>query len=154
MLEFPYLDEPVGGPSPPSLPAGSSLRWRPFIPVTVVGPAGRHFSPRALLDTGADDSVFPLGVAQRLGVHLQSGTQHGVRWRGQKYGIQFGSVELLISDGKSNWRWPAVVGFSAAPIRYPILGQAGCLAYINATFFGDDRIIRLQTNKAYPGSTI
>ena len=67
--------------------------------------------------------------------------------------MQFGSVELHVTDGQSNWRWPAVVGFSAAPIRYPILGQAGCLCYIDATFFGDERTIRLATNKAYPGST-
>jgi hypothetical protein len=31
MLRFPYLPEPLGGPPPPSLPAGATARWRPLL---------------------------------------------------------------------------------------------------------------------------
>jgi len=40
MLRFPYLEEPLLGPPPPSLPAASTGRWRPLVPLTVHGPAG------------------------------------------------------------------------------------------------------------------
>lgn len=38
MLQFPYLDEPLSGPPPPSLPSGATVRYRPLIPITVIGP--------------------------------------------------------------------------------------------------------------------
>jgi hypothetical protein len=60
MLQFPYRQEPIHGPPPPSLPPSATVRWRPLVPVTIIGPTGtRHFFPRALLDLGADDTVFP-----------------------------------------------------------------------------------------------
>ena len=38
MLRFPYQDEPLGSRPPPSLPASATVRWRPLLPVTVIGP--------------------------------------------------------------------------------------------------------------------
>jgi hypothetical protein len=38
MLRFPYQDEALTGPPPPSLPAGAVVRWRPLVPVTILGP--------------------------------------------------------------------------------------------------------------------
>src|SRR5438876_9132216 len=68
MLQFPYQDEPLSGPAPPSLPASATVRWRPLAPVTIIGPTGqRRFFPRALLDPGADDTVFPLAIAGLVG---------------------------------------------------------------------------------------
>ena len=84
MLRFPYQDEMLTGPPPPSLPASAVVRWRPLIPVTIFGPAGvfRDFG-RAVLDPAADDTVFPLDTARRLGIPLRPDTGHRVRWRGQ-----------------------------------------------------------------------
>src|SRR5687767_8198746 len=129
MLRFPYLTEPVVRGSPPTLPPGSTVRWRPFVPVRIYGPTGRFRDyPRALLDTGADDTVIPLVAATALGVTLMPDGAFGLRWRGQPYPLRFGDVELELADASGSvWRWPATVGFSAAPIRYPILGNAGCL---------------------------
>jgi len=45
-----------------------------------------------------------------------------------------------------------VIGFSPAPIRYPILGLAGCLQYFDARFRGEDRIIELEINRLFPGT--
>jgi hypothetical protein len=153
MLRFPYRDEPLLGPAPPSLPAGTLARSRPLIPVTILGRPGllRDFG-RAVVDPAADDCVFPLDTAQRIGIRLRPDTGHRVRWRGQLHPLRFGDVELLLTDDGSLWRWPAVVGFSPAPIRYPILGQAGFLQFIDAKFLGADRQVELETNREYPGT--
>jgi hypothetical protein len=153
MLRFLYQDEPLTGPAPPSLPAGAQVRWRPLVPVTVIGPGGqlRDFG-RAVVDPAADDTVFPLDTAWRIGVRLRPDTGHRVRWRGQLHPLRFGDVELLLTDNASVWRWPAVVGFSPAPLRYPILGQAGCLHFMDTRFLGADRWVDLETNRSYPGT--
>jgi hypothetical protein len=155
MLRFPYLDEALTGPAPPSMPSSAVVRWRPLAPVTILGPGGvfRDFG-RAVLDPAADDTVFPLDTAQRLGIPLRPDTGHRVRWRGQIHTLRFGDAELVLADSATVWRWPAVVGFSLAPLRYPILGQAGCLQYIDARFLGMDRVVELETNRAYPGTCI
>lgn len=99
MLRFPYLPEPLAGPPPPSLPAGVTSRWRPLLPVRVIGPAGHfRYFPRALLDPGADDTVFPLDLVAALGIVLLPHAGHGVRWRGQLYPLRFGNVHLELAD--------------------------------------------------------
>lgn len=154
MLRFAYLSEPLTGSPPPSLPAGASARWRPLVPVRVYGPSGRvRFFPRALLDPGADDTIFPLDLVPLLGISLRADAGHTVRWRGQAHSLRFGDVELELSDESGSiWRWPATIGFSSAPIRYPILGIAGCLIYFDALFRGDDPMVELETNRAFVGT--
>jgi hypothetical protein len=153
MLRFPYQDEPLGGPAPSSLPAGALVRWRPLVPLDIVGPTGavQHFG-RAVVDPAADDSVFPLVTARWVNVTLRANTGHRVRWRGQAHALRFGDVELVLNDGNSAWRWRTVVGFSPAPIRYPILGTAGCLQFIDARFRGADLIVELESNHLFPGT--
>jgi hypothetical protein len=125
-----------------------------LIPFRVYGPTClfRDYQ-RAILDTGADDTVVPLDLAAALGVTLLPDAGFGLRWRGQPYPLRFGDVELELAAGSgAAWRWPATVGFSPAPIRYPILGNSGCLCFIDALFRGDDRAVELHTNRAYPGT--
>ena len=82
-LRFPYLDEPLHGPPPPLLPSTTTLRWRPLVPVTVIGPNGQSFSfGRALVDPGADDTILPLDVVNLLGVALN------VRFLGADYRLE------------------------------------------------------------------
>ncbi|SRR6266849_2734983 len=154
MLRFPYQDELLAGPRPPSLPAGTTVRWRPLVPVEIFGPTGlvRRFG-RAVLDPAADDSVFPLDTARRLGVHLRPDSGHRLRWRGQLHPLRFGDVELILADHASVYRWPAVVAFSPATIRYPILGTCGCLQFFDARFLGADRVAELNANRSYPGTS-
>jgi hypothetical protein len=152
MLRFPYLDEPLTGPPPPSLPVGAVVRRRPLVPVSIIGPAGLMWDfGRAVLDPASDDTVFPLDTAGRIGVVLHPDTGHRVRWRGQLYHMRFANVELLLTDNIGTWRWPAVVAFSPAPIRYPILGQSGCLQFMDARFLGADQIVELTTNRSFTG---
>jgi hypothetical protein len=153
MLRFPYQDEPLTGPAPPSLPVGATVRWRPLVPVEIFGPGGlsRQFT-RAVVDPAADDTVFPLDTARQIGAVLRPDTGHRVRWRGQLHPLRFGDVVLLLEDGTGIWRWPTVIAFSPAQIRYPILGTAGCLQFIDAHFRGADRILELETNPTFRGT--
>src|SRR5713226_7261860 len=106
MLRFPYQGELLTGPPPPSLHAGATVRWRPLVPVDILGPTGlvRRFG-RAVLDPAADDSVFPLDTARRLRVRLRPDTGHRLRWRGQLHPLRFGDVELVLADDASVCRW-------------------------------------------------
>jgi len=153
MLRYPYQPVPLVGPAPPSLPPTATARWRPFAPVTIIGPTGvsRHFQ-RALVDPGADDTVFPLELVERLGVVLRPDTGHKLRWRGQVYQLRYGDAELELSDGDTLCRWTTAVCFSRAPIPYRILGYAGCLEFFDVTFHGADQIVELEANLSYPGT--
>ena len=153
MLRFPYQDEPLTGRPPPSLPASASVRWRPLVPVTIIGPTGkRRIFSRAVVDPGADDTIFPLAVSSLTDVTLRVDTGHSLRWRGQGFSLRFGDVELELTDGVETCRWPAVVGFSLAPLRYPILGLSGCLQFFDARFLGDSHFVELQTNASFAGT--
>jgi hypothetical protein len=123
-----------------------------LVPVTIFSPSGqsRRFR-RALVDPGSDDTIFPIDVATLLGVVLRPDTGHRIRWRGQLHPLRFGDVVLEISDATSTLRWPTVVAFTAAQIRYPLLENAGCLEQLNVSFLGVDRIVEIDTNAAYKG---
>ena len=131
-LRFPYLEELLLGTPPPSLPSQCVSRWRPLLPIRIFGPSGQsRLFLRALLDPGSDDTIFPLDVANIIKVRLRGDSKHSIRWRGQRYPLEFGDVELELTDGRSAWKWSAVIGFSSAPIRYPLLGIAGCLEFMD-----------------------
>jgi hypothetical protein len=153
MLRFPYQDEPLTGPAPPSLPASAAVRWRPLVPVEIFGPTGlsRQFT-RAVVDPAGDDTVFRLDTARQIGAILLPDTGHRLRWRDQLHALRFGDVELVLADDSGVWRWPAIVGFSPAPVRYPIVGTAGCLQFMDARFRGSDLIVELETNPTFPGT--
>jgi hypothetical protein len=66
--------------------------------------------------------------------------------------MQYSRVELELADNLGTLAWSATVAFSAAPIRYPLLGNAGCLEFLDATFFGERRVVELQANSSFPGT--
>jgi hypothetical protein len=107
-----------------------------------------------VVDPAADDTIIPLDTAARVGALLRPDTGHRVRWRGQLHPLRFGDVELILDDGISVLRWPAVVGFSRAPVRYPVLGQGGCLHFIDVKFFGVDQVVTLEANPSFPGAVL
>ncbi len=95
MLRFPYLEEPLLDSAPASLAAGSVSRWRPLVPVRVIGPPGdSRLFLRALLDTGSDDTIFPLDLAVMIGTHLSALPAYSIRGRGQAYALNFAAAEL------------------------------------------------------------
>jgi hypothetical protein len=152
ILRFPYLDEPLYAKSPPSLPDGAQRRWRPLVPLSVQGLNGCTLNfGRALVDPGADDTVLPLDVAELLAVSFYPATRHSLQWRGTRHSIRYGDVTFELADDEGQvLTWPAVVAFTAAPVRYPLLGICGCLEFLDATFRGAERIIELQPNRSFP----
>lgn len=70
ILRFPYLEEPLRGPPPPSMQSAATGRWRPLVPLSLHIPSSSHYFTRVLVDSGADDTIFPLNIANRIGVPL------------------------------------------------------------------------------------
>jgi predicted aspartyl protease len=123
-----------------------------MIPVTVIGPSDTRLVT-ALLDTGADDTIFPEALATRIGVDL-SGAPAGT---GSGYGMHSGAVRyaevtLRIADNNERREWQAWVGFTATPLRQPLLGYAGFLQFFDATFRGELEEVELAINGSYRGS--
>ena len=50
---------------------GRSVRPRPIVQLTLIGPSGTYLED-SLLDTGADDTVFPEMVATKIGIDLSN----------------------------------------------------------------------------------
>jgi hypothetical protein len=149
-LRFSYLRAPS---SRPLVTLGGRMhRPRPVIGVTVVGPAGSWLFD-ALIDCGADDTVFPDRVAALSGIDLTNapaGTGSGMG-RGT-VAHHFAEVMMRIADNYEQREWTAWVGFTAAPMRYPMLGFAGFLEYFTATLIGDREEVELTVNSLYPGT--
>lgn len=124
---------------------------RPFVSIRIRGPVGSRRLRSALLDTGSQDTLFPMELAAPLGIVLGSGRQ-AIKWRGQRYWVDFQMVELELAQDAVSWRWRTRVGFTRAPLSYVLLGQRGCLDFLDATFRGADQIVELEKNRAFPAS--
>jgi hypothetical protein len=130
---------------------GTMYRPRPLVLVTLLSGPNTAID-NGLLDTGADDTVFPDSVAVRLGLDLRNaplGEAAGVA--SAPVSIRYAQVTLRLSDGRELCEWPAWVGFTAAPLRQPLLGFAGCLQFFDADFHGGREEVELATNSLYPG---
>ncbi len=126
-------------------------RPRPIVLVTLLSGSNTAIA-NGLLDSGADDTVFPDSVALRLGLDLHSaplGEVTGVL--AAPVPVRYAQIMLRLTDGHEFCEWPAWVGFTAAPLRQPLLGFAGCLQFFDADFRGQREEVDLATNSLYPG---
>lgn len=151
MLSFPYGQLPERGTKAALSRFSGSLHQRPFVPVRIQNGAGRYWNvTHAVVDTGSDDSVFPYEIATLLAINLGE-EEFRVRWRGTAYPLRFGVAQFELESLDEFCIWSATIGFSPAPIPYPILGQAGCLQYFDVTFRGADRVVDFEPNGTFPG---
>jgi hypothetical protein len=130
---------------------GRMTRPRPLIQATLLGQSGVYLA-EVLLDPGADDTVFPNDAAVQLGLDLSNaplGEATGVA--STAVPIRYAQLTLRLTDGREFCEWPAWVGFTAAPLRHPLLGFAGCLQFFDADFRGAHEEVELTTNSSYPG---
>jgi hypothetical protein len=132
---------------------------RPLIPVRIIGPGGAVQLDQVLVDNGSVDTIFPMGIASWVGANLIArppGVQWSIRWRGDRYPLEFAQIEIELTDHHGAvLRWTATVGFSTLPIPSDgLLGNFGCLIYMNATFRGEDNGLSLESNGLYPGVAI
>lgn len=139
--------EEFAPPSPSRSAADDSPR--PFVSVRVKGPTAARRLKSALLDTGSLDTLFPAELAAPLGI-LLGGERRAIRGRGQRYEVEFHTVELVLADGANVLRWRGRVGFTAAPLAYALLGQRGGLEYFDARFRGADQAAEIAPNRALP----
>ncbi|HUG69421.1 MAG TPA: hypothetical protein VMM76_16840 [Pirellulaceae bacterium] len=87
------------------------LILRPIITVRIVG---RKADARwdALVDSGADETLFPLSLAEALGVELdQQMTSEAAGISGYRLKIHYGDVELRIESDQEFVAWKTTVGF-------------------------------------------
>ena len=149
-LVFPYSHHRANQPF--ITLGGRFVRPRPIIPVTVIGPV-KALLRDGLLDTGADDTIFPEYVAQFIGLDLTnapSGLSTGVSTG--VVPVRYAAVMLRLAKATERREWQAWVGFTAAPLRRPLLGFAGFLQYFEASFRGDREEVELTINALYPGT--
>ena len=129
---------------------GRWVRPRPYVTIGLVGPSDSYVED-ALLDTASDDTVFPNAAAAKIGIDLRNapiGEASGVG--SAPIIVRYAAVELHLTDGKEFRRWPAWVGFTAARLKQPLLGFAGCLQFFGAYFHGDREEVELDVNALYP----
>jgi hypothetical protein len=149
-LRFPFQPFPVGH-SLISL-GGRAYRPRPVIGVGVLGPGG-SVAVDGLLDTGADDTLFPDHMAATLDIDLTTApTGSGEGVGKQAMTIRYAEVTLRVADNNEQREWQAWVGFTAMPLRQPLLGYAGFLQFFDATFRGELEEVELAINGSYRGS--
>jgi hypothetical protein len=139
-------------PNPiPSL-GGATVRHRPVIPLTVIGPKGQ-WSPYVKVDTSADDVVFPLSAAALLGIDLRSAPQLSAGGVGGRSAVvQYAPVILVLTDNIRTCRWRAVVGFTAAFLKFPLLGIAGGLEFFRTTLDGFRKEVELVAQPHLPAT--
>jgi hypothetical protein len=132
---------------------GRSTRPKPLVPVTVLGPVNSRLV-QALLDTAADDTVFPESLAALLGVDLTGAPESEASGVGRSAAarLRFATVILRLATSSERREWPATVSFTAAPLRFPLLGFAGALQFFDADFRGEREEVELTVNSLYRGT--
>jgi hypothetical protein len=104
---------------------GSTTRYYPLV-CTLVGHAATTWPFDGHVDTAADDTIFPLSVAQHLGIDLSSAPGgDGRTVGGVSIPYRYAHVTLRISDGSEVCEWPAIVGFLDAPMRWALRDRRG-----------------------------
>jgi hypothetical protein len=148
-LVYPYVSLQTAGPVVTL--GGRFSRPRPLIPVTLIGPKGSDICD-GLLDPGADDTIFPEKVAVKIGLNLgKAPTGAGTGVGMVPLTLRFANVTFRIAQGKERREWAGWAGFTAAKIRFPLLGFAGFLQFFDANFRGGIEEVELTVNGLYPG---
>ena len=128
-MKFPYTILPV--PKLKDLhPSG--ITYRPIIElIALYGSNSLRFD--ALLDTGADFNLFPLGIAEALGINLsgmQAGETGGISGSLRTF---YAPLRIKIEEGRRVHKIDTFAGFADVPM--PLLGQNGFLDKINCAKF-------------------
>jgi hypothetical protein len=124
---------------------------RPIVTLRIRGPVAARRLKYALLDSGSVDTLFPAELAEPLGIVLGE-EKRSIHWRGQRFWVEYHILEFELTKGGVVWRWRARAGFTAAPLSYALLGQRGCLDFLDVTFRGADQLAELDTNRTFPGT--
>lgn len=128
---------------------------RPTIEVEVHGPSGRR-TMNALVDTGADLTIFPLSLAQQLGIDVSPSDEPTTTdFSGTVLTLEEGKAEFELNspEGDETLRWNAVIqfiDFGDPDDDTAVLGHVGFLNYFTAVFDGEQASLELIPNGALP----
>lgn len=146
-LRFDYQEDPQ-----------QASRFLPLVAVKLSDLGGSEFMSidQGVVDTGSEVCLFPLSYASQIPVQFLDNGPWPITWAGQKRPARYGKVQMVLADSASTWSWTAGVVFLDAPSdvqpRFPILGQAGFLEVMDATFLGARRELKLETNSSFRGN--
>jgi hypothetical protein len=135
---------------------GKLFHYRPVMSVRVTGPRGDQ-ARDGILDSGADATVFHESAAARVGIDLTGAVEQDIELVGRPAPVRcrYASARLQITDGlRETYEWTAVVGFTASPLRYSLLGHGGFLEFFDVEFRGADREVVLIPNRSFPGTQV
>lgn len=140
----------------PVFPQGDvDYRRRPIAEIEVIGPKGQR-SVQATVDSGSDDTIFPLALAEILGIDLTNariGRSTGVG--GNAFEYPYAEVTLqLQTGGNEKFMWPAIVGFSDKRKKLGLLGQSGMFEFFNILFVGPFKEFVIDPNDSFTGEWI
>lgn len=148
-MRFPYSSSIVGEDE-----NGDALvLLRPEIRVRVIGPAGSRLL-WAIVDTGADYTVLPMSVAEHCGIETFGCAVPFLRtFSGDAMETRIGEATFLLRQDGQELHWRSEVQFyefESASRETMVLGHAGFLDYLTATFDGLDAILTLEPSIALP----
>lgn len=131
----------------PSPLCPSGVAPRPEAKLRLRGTKGDVYV-RALVDTGADHCLFPLSIAEDIGVELLEAEADVAKgFSGHEVEVIPGSARLtLLSEGRM-FDWDAIVGFAKFPSRSDeccILGRTGGLEHFIAIFDEKSLLVSLE----------
>jgi hypothetical protein len=147
-VKFAYMPLPVRRASPAAI---AKVRYRPIVPIHILAP--QMLPPLdACIDSAADDTVFPPHWATRLGIDPGAApTGQAQVVGGSIIQVSFAPVTLLLSDGYETCEWKAIVGFSATPMRWALLGHSGFLEFFDVQLLGARREVLINPNASFAG---
>jgi hypothetical protein len=123
--------------------------YRPEVQVTLIGLKARE-TIQALVDTGSDETVFPMSLADAIGVKLnRSLIGQASAVGGHAVQLVPGEVTIEITQDEVTHRWTTAVTFldvGSPEDEVALLGYAGFLEYFRATFDSEHQELELTPN--------
>lgn len=137
----------------PTATTPSGILYRPEVVVEVIGAIGIS-TIQALVDTGSDETIFPVSVAEAIGVRLdRSAVSQASAVGGHVVQLTPGSVTLRLAMSDAAYQWAATVNFlkvSDPGDEVALLGYAGFLEYFRATFDSETYELELTPHGRLP----
>ena len=145
MDRFPYTEVRTT----PSYADPESIVWRPIIPFSVRGLAGR-LDTDGLVDTGGMETILPMSFWDAVEpAHRRGEFGELTAANGSAIPVKYGTVDLGIRLGRTSHWWSALVGFTESRDE-PVLGDAGFMRYFAVHFHRPDRYLTVRRVRGLP----
>ncbi len=124
---------------------GLETVYRPIVPVRLLGyRAGIRI--RGLLDAAADETLLTREMADAIDLSPIPGATGKILSAGGEAPLVYASLELEVTLGPDQFRWPATVGIVERAWDEALLGFRGFMEYFDVSFFGHSLECELTRN--------